>query len=90
MSEQVERPMFRLEKVCYNCRFYKRKSTKISRMGFCTVNRAINPEIKNLPREEQKLHYLKTSIDSTCDWHQFKGGEFSKKPGYSCGAYPMI
>ena len=90
MVDRPEKPLYRLEKVCYNCKFYRRlKVNRYSRFGLCTINKFFDPEIMKLPLQERKVHYEKTSIDSSCDWHQFKGGSFVKKAGVSCGAYPL-
>ena len=89
MVDTPERPLYRLEKVCYNCRFYRRKKyNRFSRFGYCTIIKLFKPEIRKLIKEERMLHYEITSIDSSCDWHQYKGGGFAHRPGLTCGSYP--
>lgn len=73
-ENKVERPMHHLAKVCYNCKYFRRKKTRMhQRFGFCIIIEFMDSFIKSLPKKEKRLHYDQTPIDGTCDWHLFKG-----------------
>ena len=72
--EKPELPMFRLERICFNCKYYRRRQPNLwSRYGLCRLIEITSPEIKVLPRKERRAYYTKVPVDAACDFHQFKG-----------------
>ena len=86
---KVERPLYRLEKVCFNCKYFRRKKTnEFQRFGFCSIILYMDSEIKALPKKKQRLHFDVTPIDGSCDWHIFSGNK-AQMAASVAGAKPI-
>jgi len=86
--EQPERPMFRLQRICYNCTYQRRKKEGLwSYSALCRLIETTNPDIKKLPLKERRNYWTITPIDATCDFHLFRGR--AKEKAAEHGAYPL-
>ena len=72
MIEEPDRPLYRLQPCCRNCRFYKRRISG-GYAGFCKIGEYQFPEAKELPKKKRRIYWVKTVLDGVCDNHLFHG-----------------